>query len=109
MLENRKKRTGASLATPNKMIIKVSLLQEGDIGEIIGETTTNASKHAITSNVVNKTIKVVIEGEQSLKYDDTKQILEVEVLEGEVVEDQIVEEKFPTLEDDVVVTINLMG
>jgi len=63
------------------MIIKVSLLQEGDIGEIIGETTTNASKPAITFNVVNKTIEVVIKREQSLKYDDIKQILDVEVLE----------------------------
>jgi hypothetical protein len=61
MLENRKKRTKASLAAPNKVITKVSLPREGDTSEIIGETITNVGKPIVTSNVVGKTAKVVVE------------------------------------------------
>jgi hypothetical protein len=43
MLENRKKRKGASLVNPNKVIAKVSLSQEGDIGLI----TINTNKPTI--------------------------------------------------------------
>jgi hypothetical protein len=61
MLENRKKRTGTSLTTPNKMIKEISLLQEGDASEFIGETTIDASKPIVASNVVGKIIEVAIE------------------------------------------------
>jgi hypothetical protein len=61
MLENKKKRTRTSPTTLNKVIKKVSLLQEGDIGEIIGETTTDVGKPDATSNVVGKIIEVAVE------------------------------------------------
>jgi len=67
MLENMKKRIEASSTTPNKVIIKVSLLQEGDTSE----TTTNTNKPIATSNVVTKIVEVIIE-EQNLKDVDTK-------------------------------------
>jgi hypothetical protein len=60
MLENMKKRTRASSATLNKVITKVSLLQEGDTGETINETT-NIGKPTTASNVVSKTIEVNVE------------------------------------------------
>ncbi len=67
MLENMKKRIGASSTTPNKVIIKISLLQEGDTSE----TTIDTNKPIARSNVVTKIVEVVIE-EQNLKDVDTK-------------------------------------
>jgi len=71
MLENMKKRIGASSTTLNKVIIKVSLFQEGHINETIGETTTDTDKPIVTSNVVTKIVEVAIE-EQNLRDVDTK-------------------------------------
>jgi hypothetical protein len=71
MLENMKKRIGASSTTPNKVTIKVSLLQEGDTSETIGETTIDTDKPIATSNVVTKIVEVAIE-EQNLRDVDTK-------------------------------------
>ncbi len=45
------------------MIIEISLPQEGDNGETIGKTTTDINKPTTTSNVVSKTVEVVIEEE----------------------------------------------
>jgi hypothetical protein len=54
MLENMKKKKGASSTTPSKVIIEVSLPQEGDVDKFVA----NADKHIATSNVVNKVIEV---------------------------------------------------
>jgi hypothetical protein len=87
MLENKKKKRGTSSVTLNKVITKVSLLQEGDTGETISKTTkdtrkptTNVNKHAATSSVVSKAVEVVVEEGKKLRDVDTKQIFEVEVL-----------------------------
>jgi hypothetical protein len=61
MLENMKKMIGASSTTPNKVITEVSLPQEGDTGETISETTTDIDNPTAASNVVSKTIKVVVQ------------------------------------------------
>jgi hypothetical protein len=87
---------------------EVSLPQEGDTSEIIGETTTNVGKPIVTSNVVGKIIEVDIE-EQNSRDANTKQILEVKMLEEEAIKDMNVEKRLLTLEDDVVVIINQMG
>jgi hypothetical protein len=71
MLENMKKRIGASSTTPNKVITEVSLPQEGDTNETIGETTTNTDKPIVTSNVVSKIVEVAIE-EKNMRDVDTK-------------------------------------
>jgi hypothetical protein len=63
MLENKKIRLGESSTTPNKVIIEVSLPQEEDIDETIGEIITNTNKPIATSNVVSKTVEVTIEEE----------------------------------------------
>ncbi len=90
------------------MLKEVSLPQEGDTSEIIGETTTNVGKPIVTSNVVGKIIEVDIE-EQNSRDANTKQILEVKMLEEEAIKDMNVEKRLLTLEDDVVVIINQMG
>jgi hypothetical protein len=61
MLENMKKRTKTSSTAPNKVIIEVSLPQDKDINEIIGEIITDAGKLVVASNVVGKTTKVDVE------------------------------------------------
>jgi hypothetical protein len=61
MLENMKKRTKTSSSTPNKVNTEVSLPQDGDINEIIGEIITDAGKLVVASNVVGKTTKVDVE------------------------------------------------
>jgi hypothetical protein len=61
MLENMKKRTKTSSSAPNKVIIEVSLPQDKDINEIIGEIITDAGKLVVASNVVGKTTKVDVE------------------------------------------------
>ncbi len=91
MLENRKKRKGASSITPNKVITKVSLTQEGDTSETMGEITIDANKPTTTFSFVNKAIEIVVEEGHNLRDVDTKKILEIEVLHEEVVEDHIVE------------------
>jgi hypothetical protein len=48
-LENRKKKKGTSLVTPSKVIIEISLCQEGDVHKLVA-----------ASNVVNKVIEVAI-------------------------------------------------
>ncbi len=50
MLENRKKKKGTSLATPSKVITKVSLPQEGDVSKLI----VDANKLVAASSVVSK-------------------------------------------------------
>lgn len=82
ILENRKKKKGASLATLSKMITKISLPQEGDICK----SATNVDKPVTASNAVNKVLEVAVGEYQSLSNVDTKQIIEVEMLQ-EVVED----------------------
>jgi hypothetical protein len=84
-LENRKKRKRASSITPNKVIIKLSSLQEGDTGEAIGKITIDVNKHVATSSFVNKVVKIVVEEGQNLKDVDTKKILKVEMLHEKVV------------------------
>ncbi len=86
MLENKKKRKGTSSIILNKVITKVSLPQEGDIGEIMSKTIediskpiTNANKLVAISSVVNKAIEVATEG-HNMRDIDPEQILEVEVL-----------------------------
>jgi hypothetical protein len=61
MLENMKKRIGASSRTPNKVITEISLPQEGDISETISETTIDTDKPIVASNVVSKIVEVAIE------------------------------------------------
>ncbi len=92
MLENRKKKKGTSSITPNKVITKVSLPQEADIGETTGETIEDISKSTIdvmkltaASNVMSKVIKIVVEEEHNMRDVDTEKTLEVEVLEEDVV------------------------
>jgi len=87
MLENKKKRKGTSSIIVNKVITKVSLPQEGDIGETIGKTIediskpiTNANKLVAISSVVNKAIEVATEKGHNLRDIDPEHILEVEVL-----------------------------
>jgi len=65
ILENRKKRTRTSLTAPNKVIKEISLPQEGDTGEIIGKTTTDASKLVVASNVVGTIIELDVEEKQN--------------------------------------------
>jgi hypothetical protein len=74
MLENKKKRKGTSLVTLNKVITKVSLLQEGDADETISKTiknngkpTTKVNKLVATSSVVSK----IIEEGKNLRDVDT--------------------------------------
>jgi len=98
MLENRKKKKGTSLATPSKVIIKVSLRQEGDDDKLI-----------VASNVVNKVIEVAIGEDQNLNNVDIEQTFEIEMLHEEVVEDYMVEEKPQMLEDNVVMIIDQQG
>jgi hypothetical protein len=75
MLENREKK-GASLATPSKVIIEVSLPREGDVSKFVA----NANKLVATSNVVNKVIEIVIGEDQSLGNVDIEQTFEVKML-----------------------------
>jgi hypothetical protein len=93
MLENQKKRRRTLLVIPNKVITKVSLFQEGGIGETIsnitkdtGKPITNVDKHVTTSSVLSKVIEVVVEEGNFLRDVDTKHILKVELLQEEVVE-----------------------
>jgi hypothetical protein len=72
MLENRKKRKGTSSITPNKVITKVSLPQEGDICETIGEITINDDNPTTTSSFVRKAIEIAIEEGHNLRDVDTK-------------------------------------
>ncbi len=71
MMDNKKKKKGASSTNPSKVITKLSLLQEGDVGKAIA----NADKLVATSNVVNKVIEVVIGEDQSLNNVDIKKLL----------------------------------
>jgi hypothetical protein len=59
--KNRKKKKRVSSIAPSKMIIEVSLPQEGDNGKFVADV----NKHVTTSYVVNKVIKVVV-GDQNL-------------------------------------------
>jgi hypothetical protein len=72
MLENREKRARTSLIAPKKVIKEVTLPQEGDTGEIIGETTTNVGKHVVASNVVGKIIEAIVEEKQNLRDANTE-------------------------------------
>jgi hypothetical protein len=71
MMDNKKKKKGASSTNPSKMITKLSLLQEGDVGKAVA----NADKLVATSNVVNKVIEVVIREDKSLSNVDIKKLL----------------------------------
>ncbi|CAM6015330.1 unnamed protein product [Sphagnum balticum] len=94
-LENRKKKKGASLATPSKVIIEVSLCQEGDVDKLVA-----------ASNVVNKVIEVVIGEDRNLNNAGIEQTSDIEMLQEEVVEYQMVEERPQMLENNVVMIIN---
>ncbi len=63
VMENKKKKKGASSTTPSKVSTKVSLPQEGDVGKPI----VDVDKHVATSNVVNKVIKVANGEDQSFE------------------------------------------
>ncbi len=76
IFKNRKKKKGTSLATPSKMITKISLFQKGDISK----SDVDVDKPIVTSNVVNKVIEIPIVEYQNLRNVDTKQMLEVEML-----------------------------
>jgi hypothetical protein len=79
MLEKKKKRKRTSSVTPNKMITKVSLFQEGDTNETISKTSKDIGKPIIdvdklaaTSSVVSKVVEVVVEKGKTLKDVHTK-------------------------------------
>jgi len=76
MMENKKKKKGASSTTPSKVSTKVSLPQEGDVGKPIADV----DKHVATFNVVNKVIEVVNGEDQSLNNIDIEQTLEIKML-----------------------------
>ncbi len=61
MLKNKKKKKGTSSTTLSKMIIEISLPQEGD-----------ANKLVVVSSVVNKVVEVDIGEDHSLSTVDTK-------------------------------------
>jgi hypothetical protein len=62
MMDNKKKKKGASSGNPSKVIVEISLPQEGDVGKPIADV----NKHVVASNVVTKVIKVAIGKDQSL-------------------------------------------
>jgi hypothetical protein len=76
MMENKKKKKGASSRNPSKVITKVSLPQEGDVSKFVA----NVDKPIAASNVVNKVIKVAIGEDQSFNNVDIEQTLEVKML-----------------------------
>jgi hypothetical protein len=76
MMENKKKKKGASLTTPSKVNTKVSLLQEGDVGKLV----VDVDKHVATSNVVNMVIEVATGEDQNLSNIGIEQTLEINML-----------------------------
>jgi len=61
MLENMEKK-GSIINNPKQSVTELSLPQEEDADKFVA----NANKPIVTSNVVNKVIKVVVEEDQSL-------------------------------------------
>lgn len=76
MMENKKKKKGASSTTPSKVNTKVSLPQERDAGKPVADV----DKHVATTNVVNKVIEVAIGKDQSLSNIDIEQTLKIKIL-----------------------------
>jgi len=73
MMENKKKKKGASLTTLCKVNTKVSLPQEGDVGKLV----VDVDKHVATSNVVNRVIEVATGEDQNLSNIGIEQTLEI--------------------------------